>query len=47
MFKTFEELELLEENYNVEDNGMSGQHYGYHWYTLTDEDGEEQDVYVK
>lgn len=48
MFKTFEELEEMECEYETcEDNGMSGLYYGYHWYTLKDEEGNETDVYVK
>lgn len=26
-----EQLQELEERYNLEDCGMSGQHYGWHW----------------
>ena len=29
---TLEELEELECEYNLEDNGMSGKHDGFHWY---------------
>lgn len=46
---TLEEMEKIEEMdvvTNVEDNGMSGNHIGYHWYTVVTEDGE-YDVYVK
>lgn len=47
---SFEELQEVEESgaYTTEDNGMSGDHYGHHWYTLTNnETGEEEDIYVK
>ena len=30
--KTIEELENLQEEYNLEDCGSSGKHIGYHWY---------------
>ncbi len=47
-FITWEELEEMETVYTTEDNGMSGQHYGYHWYTATnDETGEVVELYVK
>ena len=49
-FMSFEELQEVEESgaYTTEDNGMSGDHYGHHWYTLTNnETGEEEDIYVK
>lgn len=29
--KSREELEELEVEFNLEDCGMSGQHYGFHW----------------
>lgn len=29
---TLEELEKMQEQYNLEDCGMSGQHYGWHWF---------------
>ena len=29
---TLEELEELECEYSLEDNGMSGKHDGFHWY---------------
>lgn len=48
-FITLEELEIIEENENVveiQDNGMSGQYYGKHWYTVVLENGEEFEVYV-
>lgn len=45
---TWDELEEIEEMSEVEteDNGMSGQYAGYHWYTVKTED-EEYDIYVK
>lgn len=45
---TQDELEEIEEMSEVEteDNGMSGQYAGYHWYTVKTED-EEYDIYVK
>lgn len=45
---TLEEMEEIEEMAEVftEDNGMSGQHIGYHWYTVK-ASGEEYDIYVK
>ena len=46
MFISFKELEQMEYDYNIEDNGMSGQHIGYHWYTATDED-KTIELYVK
>lgn len=33
MFISFEELEEMECDYEVEDNGMSGRYIGYHWFT--------------
>lgn len=30
--KTLDELEELEIEYNLEDCGMSGQYYNWHWY---------------
>ena len=47
-FLTLEELEVVEEDTDVlevQDNGMSGQHYGKHWYTVVLED-KEYDIYV-
>lgn len=49
-FINFEELQAIEETglYTVEDNGMSGEYIGYHWFTLiNDETGEEIEAYVK
>ena len=46
-FLTIEEMEYIMENANYEDNGMSGQYQGYHWYTVIKEDGTEYDIYVK
>lgn len=49
-FMSFEELQELEEtgDYTTEDNGMSGQHNGYHWYTITNDETEESfEAYVK
>lgn len=45
---TWDELEEIEEMSEVEteDNGMSGQRAGYHWYTVKTED-KEYNVYVK
>jgi hypothetical protein len=45
---TFEELAELEEMVDIEteDNGMSGQYVGYHWYIVKTYD-EEYNVYVK
>lgn len=45
---TFEELSEIEEMADVEaeDNGMSGQYVGYHWYTVKTYN-EEYNVYVK
>lgn len=48
-FITLEELEIIGEDEDVaevQDNGMSGEHYNKHWYTVVLEDGEEFDVYV-
>ena len=45
-FLTIEEMEYIMENADYEDNGMSGQYQGYHWYTVK-EDGTEYDIYVK
>jgi hypothetical protein len=49
-FMSFDELQELEESgdYTTEDNGMSGQYNGYHWYSITnDATGEIKDIYVK
>ena len=48
MFVSFEELEEMEMEYILEDNGMSGKYNGYHWYTATnDEDSNDViEVYV-
>lgn len=46
MFINFEELEQMECNYNIEDNGMSGKYYGYHWYTAMN-DEQTIELYVK
>lgn len=45
---TWEELEEIEEipEVETEDNGMSGQHVGYHWYIAKTKD-EEHNIYVK
>lgn len=45
-FITFEELEEYEINYDVESNGMSGQHHGYRWFTASNE-SETIELYVK
>jgi predicted xylose isomerase-like sugar epimerase len=42
----FEQLEEMAQVKEVEDNGMSGRYYGWHWYTVKTNDGE-FDVYVK
>lgn len=41
---TLEELQDLECEYNLEDCGMSGKHYGWHWYQ---DDEAEVAVYFK
>lgn len=48
-FITLEELEIIGEDEDVlevQDNGMSGEYYNKHWYTVVLEDREEYDVYV-
>lgn len=42
--KDLESLEELEYKYNLEDCGMSGQYYGWHWYC---DDEEEVNAYFK
>ena len=42
--KSVEELEELECEYNLEDCGMSGKHYGFHWYQ---DDEQQVAVYFK
>lgn len=42
--KSVEELEELECEYNLEDCGMSGKHYGWHWYQ---DDEQQVAVYFK
>ena len=44
IFCTWEELESLEEKYDLEDCGMSGRYNGYHWYQ---DDEREIAIYVK
>lgn len=39
LFVSLDELEKLEIDYTLEDNGMSGKYIGYHWYTGVSEDG--------
>lgn len=46
LFVTFEELEGMEFDYNIENNGMSGKYIGYYWFTATNED-ETIELYVK
>lgn len=46
IFISLEELEEMECDYDIEDNGMSGHHIGFHWYTATNED-ETIELYVK
>lgn len=41
---SLEELESMEYDYNLEDCGMSGKHYGWHWYQ---DDAYEVAVYFK
>lgn len=45
-FLDWEEFEELESDLSFEDNGMSGQHYGWHWFSVFIEDNE-YDIYVK
>ena len=47
MFVSLEELEEMEYEYNIEDNGISGRYYGYNWYTATNEEGEVIELYLK
>ena len=49
-FMSLDQLNDLEltGDYTLEDNGMSGQYYGYHWYTVTNDETEESfEAYVK
>jgi hypothetical protein len=49
-FLTLQELQDLELSgeFTIEDNGMSGQFYGFHWYTIiNDETGKIFQAYVK
>ena len=48
-FVTVEELETIEENnevIKVENNGNSGLHVGYNWFTVALVNGEEYDIYL-
>lgn len=45
--EVLESIEEMEEVVEVENNGASGQHYGYNWYTVKLENDEEVQVYVK
>lgn len=48
-FISQEQLQEISENEyvsNIEKNGLSGLHYGYSWFTVILENGEEYDVYI-